>query len=755
MLSVFITLISQGRGSDSKTMKKIICVLFALCTLVGTVLSQNRQASTTFTIDTAWPLLGNYSYSYYLDDSGNAVLNGPFSVVGKENISGVVYKYWYQASVNGSYNLTGSAKDGMMNGPIALKSSIKLSATNGESSNCTYILNGNFNNGYPHGAFNLSYKDDWDATVNVNYKNGILVGSYKISAMVDNLLRDITGTLSQEGKMIGVWKYGGSYEETYVNGVLISKVDGAEGKGTPPAMIEKARAYASGQLSKEQLKADNIYVCTDSVDLGMTAWAVILRRDVINWDKLPGYMFSKSAYVKYEYLTQKLFFSDLGFDTIAKELATSICDDRSSNGLSSLTSSQSKLLHGRFVAFDEECNMPFVELHKTSEWMQYVTGAKDINTYYYQVYLTEEQLTKLEQAIFNYQKSNITKLTDIILKKTTRSRKSLLFYYLDKNLDQCQTLYQINSLDSDLKDVYTRFKDDISISSVDNQYCIYTDDYKQSMLTLDSWADLAIQAGGYEELLSQVPETYKETLENKRKEWGLFRHEIYKNQVNEIYKVISTEYGNNYELEQWIRKGYEGTPTPDVLAAAQSKFKTLYNNLKRCEYDSGYMVYSLNGNTISYLNLNDVYELAYYCGMTDLILTNSNESDKALFEKFIKTQQEKGVQQVKNRVDEIFKFLMNKYSSDFTNMYEVEKYVAFDGYESHQYRDAFMSHMLLFTPIVAYEVKDIYGDNLEKVDCIITVEGLFKKTPYQITLTIVNNKVLIKSFDKDNAKKVK
>lgn len=736
-------------------MKKIICVLFALCTLAGTALSQNQQATTTFTIDTGWPLLGNYNYSYYLDNSGNAVLNGPFSVVGKESVSGIEYKYFYQASVNGTYNLTGTAKDGMMHGPLALKSNIKISATNGDSSNYTYVLNGNFNNGYPHGAFNLSYIDDLNTTVNVNYKNGILVGNYKVCALVDNMFTDISGTFSQEGKMTGVWKYGGTNEETYVNGVRISKVNVKEGKGTPPAMIEKARAYALGQVTKEQLKADNIYVRTDSMDFGKTAWAVILRRDIINWDKLPGYIFSKSAYVQYEYLQQKQFFSDLGFNTLAKELAAAICDDRMSiNGLTAYPGSNK--LYRRYIAVDKECNMPFVEMHKSSEWMQFVTGTKDVNIYYFHVYLTDQQIKILDQEIFNYQKTNIVKLTDLILNKASHLKGSLLFYYLDKNLDQCQNLYQITTLDKDLKDIYARFKDAITISSIDSQYCIYTGENKQAMLTLDSWANLAVQAGGYEDLLSQVPETYKQTLEGKRKEWELFRHDFYKKQVNKIGKVVFTEYESNYELEQWISKGYEGTPTPDVLAAAQSKFKTLYNNLKRCEFDSDYMVYSLNGNIVSYLNLKDVYEFAYNCGLTDLILAdNTNDSDKAIFENLIKEQKEKDVHRIKERVDEIFKFLMNKYSSDFTNMYEVEKYVAFDGYESHQYRDAFMSHMLLFTPIVAYEVKDIYGDNLEKVDCIITVEGLFKKTPYQITLTIVNNKVLIKSFDKDNVKKVK
>lgn len=738
-----------------KTKLLFICTLFlTVCTIAA---QEQKQATRPLYIDTLWPLQGDYTYSYSLRDDGTSYYNGPFTIVASADVSRTPTIFEPAANINSTYRLTGSHLNGNLHGSLNLSCKINITEVPGGTSVVSYKLNGNFSNGLPHGTFNQTYAGHNECYVNVNYNNGRLVGSYKIKGVTENLPEEISGTLTPKGELTGTWKFGSQTKE-YINSVLISSFDGETSVGTPSLIVTKSAQFANGEISEEQLNAESIYVCTDSLDLGIKAWSLILRRDAINWDDLGVWKFGQSAYIKYKYLKQLLFFKDEYFDKILNDIAEAIATKQ----CGSFSYLKNNLLYAGIIDYDDKYNLYYVKVHrraeKAQEYFSCVKGTRNPSEFESIIYLTDEQMKQINEISLAQIHSNATTVADVLNKALYVSSNENIYKFLTNHSIGALEL-DIAKLEVDIDKYYDEIRTDLTYS-VDSTYCYYTKGDILYCFTFDSWADLAVQSSKYEEFLQSVPAVFKDSVESKRADWNQKRHQLYVTGVKDLAHILysypscilnDVSREDIEEVRYWKLKWDEKPLTNDLKAKAQKVFEALYKRMIACEYDAQYLILTDNGNTVCYMKKSDIYELGIRCGQTDQLKESATESDM----KILEVLEERKLKEVQQRVNEILKYISNKFSSDFTNISEVEKYFDFEGYENQNHSEVFTAHILDFTTISAYEIEKIYGESHEKVDCVLTVSGLFKKTNYRITLLYRDGKILLSSLNKDNAQKVK
>ena len=184
-------------------LKHVLLTAVALCCCIG-LSAQRQKASNWNNVIEDIPV--EYEFSYITGKTG-AILDGPFKMYRHEEKEGP-YKIYWRVSGIWSYKLTGSHTNGKLNGPISLTYIQKATATNGEKSESTQTLKGNFLNGVPNGNFVADYgKDSFGRSkyCNVTYKNGKLIGKYVTKGYTgsNNEYMEISGTLTSAGKMTG------------------------------------------------------------------------------------------------------------------------------------------------------------------------------------------------------------------------------------------------------------------------------------------------------------------------------------------------------------------------------------------------------------------------------------------------------------------------------------------------------------------------------------------------------------------------
>lgn len=738
-----------------KTKVLFICTLFlTVCTIAA---QEQKQATKKILMNTLWPLHGDYTYSYSMREDGTAFYNGPFTIVAQDNVSREATFFKPAANINGTYKLTGSHLNGNLHGTLNLNCKITVTETPGGTDVISYKLNGNFKDGLPHGAFNQAYTGQNECFVNVNYNNGRLVGSYSIKGITKDLPEEISGTLSSKGELTGRWKFGNRTNE-YINSVLIKTFDGETAAGTPSLIVTKSTQFANGQISEKQLNAESIYVCTDSLDLGVKAWSLILRRDAINWDDFGVWKFGQSAYIKYKYLKQLLFFKDEHFGEILNDIGEAVATDTRG----SFTYLTNNPLYSDIIDYDKTYNLYYVRVHRAAEkglkYISYIKGPKNPSEVEFTVYLTDEQMAKINETALEQIHSKAMTIPDVLTKAFHVSSGDYIYKYLTSS-DFTKNEIDVRKLGKDIDKYYDRIKTDITYSP-DSTYCYFKYGGKLFCFTFESWSDLAVQSSKYEEFLQSVPAVFKDSVESKRADWNQKRHQLYVTEVKDLAHILysypscilnDVSREDIEEVRYWILKWDEKPLTNDLKAKAQKVFEALYKRMIACEYDAQYLILTDNGNTVCYMKKSDIYELGIRCGQTDQLKESATESDM----KILEVLEERKLKEVQQRVNEILKYISNKLSSDFTNISEVKKYFDFEGYENQNHSEVFTSHILEFTPISAYEIEKIYGENNEKIDCLLTVSGLFKKTNYRITLLYRDGKIVLSSLDKDNAQKLK
>ena len=357
-------------------MKKSILSWVLLLALGSTsAFAQHQKEKESFLAEFEWNFTGDYTYNYILQENGMKMKDGPFEMNATAD---------YQSTITGEYTLAGNHSDGYLHGPLTMNANFQ-----NQNGNNTYAFKGNFKYGLPDGNFKVEYPS-CGVNVDVNYKDGYLVGQYYVKGKA-RLPYEISGTLTSDGKPTGVWKFDyrtDSYEMSFSNGVVIARAD------YDPDLTNKAKYYAAGLMTKEELFKEYICVKEDSLQLGKDAWNLVLHKGIC-FDKLGDYAFAQSGYVKYCYLDRLPFFSEEGLAMLQQCLTTSDGFNKAAFSTGQSKNDLYQELYGGVIRYDEDLNMYYCTLHNSSVLCDYCVGYPDWSKHYENIYMTEEQVVEL------------------------------------------------------------------------------------------------------------------------------------------------------------------------------------------------------------------------------------------------------------------------------------------------------------------------------------------------------------------------
>lgn len=286
-------------------MKNLFLLLSVLIlnSTINQLYSQSiKQYSGEYSNGTGTP--GKATYSYYLEDDAR-IKQGKFSY--SQNVKGIY----------GSYNcaISGSYKDNYKNGTWVYTITYKDYNTGMGNIFATgnIKLTSGYINGYPNGNWSYIEKNkvrsktliSWTAydpttttTVSANFKNGVLVGNFKMKGDINN--DDVSGTMDEKGYCINEWIFisGRSdinelkyqfYKNILIKyvaiklstGEVIKKSDFSENE------ITLLKNYADGLISCNDLKNNRIKIDTNEFDISLnsTLYNSNFLTDYITGDK--------------------------------------------------------------------------------------------------------------------------------------------------------------------------------------------------------------------------------------------------------------------------------------------------------------------------------------------------------------------------------------------------------------------------------------------------------------------------------------
>lgn len=354
---------------------------------------QTRKATDTFVADFELSFVGDYNYQYIIQENGVKWEDGPFTM--KAKIDDNVEIGNFTCYAKGSYNLKGSHKDGYIDGPLTMDANLQVVDPYGNKESTTYTFRGNFKRGLPEGNFTVNYPS-YAIKVNVNYKDGLLVGSYMVSGYDDNgLLTTISGSLSDDSKPTGAWKYETAKETiqfAFTNGIQVNRPD------YDNDLIDKAKAFAEGTITEEQLNEENIIVVKEILPVGAAARNFILH-DGIAFNEMGGYNFSQSENAEFFYLDRLVSLSADGVQKMKEDMvgAVKMIYGGTYNGNSA--EAQAYRLFAR-LDLDEETGRYFAEMDDEYALSSYCLGYPDWSSdYIVNVYFTEAEVEELKLAL--------------------------------------------------------------------------------------------------------------------------------------------------------------------------------------------------------------------------------------------------------------------------------------------------------------------------------------------------------------------
>lgn len=228
--------------------RTLLAMTIAVASLVQ-VQAQRREVSERYTVPVDIPMMGTLTYSVIPDEKGENVKDGPLSIrASQKPISGVVD--FVKTTISGNYSLDANYSNGMLNGKFSVSTTMNAKSYR-RNQTVTYTMSGNFLNGKPNGNFIVRYQSPNDE-LNVNYKNGKLVGSYYLKSFVsDHGNRNFKGTLTANGDLTGKWEIEEGIKReteyyTFVNNVRVDYYDNES--STPKEMVEKSKLFAQGKI---------------------------------------------------------------------------------------------------------------------------------------------------------------------------------------------------------------------------------------------------------------------------------------------------------------------------------------------------------------------------------------------------------------------------------------------------------------------------------------------------------------------------
>lgn len=197
-------------------MKKIITLL-VLFSMMGHVTI--AQSIKTYLGETTVKLEGGKidckeKYNYYVDDNGNYVKSGNYSLNGTSN------SFTYQGNVSATYSILATYKNGILDGHLTAKLIIKgrgewLSwARSYKTYDIERILSANFKDGVPDGQWTYTEKglmDDDNSIYKTTFtcENGKFVGDFNCNFSGLNVPKHQQGSFDQNGNLLSLTIQGG------------------------------------------------------------------------------------------------------------------------------------------------------------------------------------------------------------------------------------------------------------------------------------------------------------------------------------------------------------------------------------------------------------------------------------------------------------------------------------------------------------------------------------------------------------------
>ena len=381
-------------------MKKF-SLFFSLMLCCVSLFAQRQQISVDYMNpvfeELPFNMFGKMTYSYIVGENGENVKDGALTVDCKidKKLEGWVDGCYETIIVVGQSTIKATYQQGLLNG--AMTSNYKATLNDGvKSENKTASMSGSFLKGVPNGSFTVKRNAGIKTTLNANYKNGVLVGAFSCSLFDDDsYLVKMSGTLSQTGQPTGTWDFDGS-KATFQNGVLIS--ESTSEYSTRPAVVELAKKYAAGTITKEQLAEKNVIVCERTLMLGDYARIAIFRDSGVEFEDLGGYDFTISNNVKYEYLEELASLTDAAVDILAQNVYTKLKKGHIEMDEAIFYDFGATEKYG-CLYFDNEYKLYYITMTKErqSQYLnsKYVTGVFKSNTV--KAYLSPKQLELIDE----------------------------------------------------------------------------------------------------------------------------------------------------------------------------------------------------------------------------------------------------------------------------------------------------------------------------------------------------------------------
>lgn len=232
-------------------MKKLLLIAL-LC--VGSIAFSQTKEHKTITKDMETPSYGYrddripcvLSMSYYEDESGGVVYDGPFSVIGRENVSS--YEVGLESGfVDVLYEMRGNFSNGLLDGKYSLTRTYNFKSKKGIEAPNKWVITGCFNKGVPSGDWDYVYtKKAVEETVHVTVQKGEPVGKFFSNGFeIDGIGKTVNGVLDSFEE-----KFRGKTNEKYV---LCKGVDILNN-------AEVAKKYANGVITIDELENMGYYV---------------------------------------------------------------------------------------------------------------------------------------------------------------------------------------------------------------------------------------------------------------------------------------------------------------------------------------------------------------------------------------------------------------------------------------------------------------------------------------------------------------
>lgn len=240
-------------------MKKQLLLMALLC--LGSLAVAQTKEHRTYEKDMETPTYGYrmdripcvVKVSYYVDEKGNRIYDGPFSVMGKERVKDFEVDLG-SGHTDVLYEMKGNFKDGLLDGDYSFRRTYNFISDKGVEAPNEWVEDGTFNKGVPEGEWNSTYsKKKLNYSIHFNIQDGKPLGAFYAKGFeIEQNGSAKDGVLeSFEEKFRGET----TSKSVFYKGVDISKNS------------DVAKKFADGQITIEELEDMGYYVSEYEINI--------------------------------------------------------------------------------------------------------------------------------------------------------------------------------------------------------------------------------------------------------------------------------------------------------------------------------------------------------------------------------------------------------------------------------------------------------------------------------------------------------